>query len=456
MSRTLSAINLRLLTITILLAVCIGCAASFIFETIIEQYGIWSIFIAILGVLGGIFGICLFYSALIGRIWALTTFLALNLFLIDSNFRTRELDDVSMDWQTLMKFAVWFGSCMIGLVHLKRSGKLLFQSFASLAVMMYGVLALASTIYSVSPMYTFGAAFGFVSLTLFSASIVHLLNSKQIILTITVSFLAFLLFSWIAFWFIPDLGRTPFWTPNGFIDRMNGIAGQPNNLGRLCSLAIGLLCLSAVKRYMHWKMALVPLIVSVITLLYTQSRTSLIAIVLALCLLYVRRKIRWSPFFAVLLGVAVVIFMNVVDFDYLAAKVTRTGNVNELYTFTERTGIWNYVLGLIAESPWLGYGYSSSKWLISTGYASKYGWTTVSAHNMILQSLLSVGILGTFFFVVRFVKQGVEFVSAPSYFRDFIFIFVLINGLMESAVIGLVPGVMTLLWLISAYWREND
>jgi exopolysaccharide production protein ExoQ len=76
-------------------------------------------------------------------------------------------------------------------------------------------------------------------------------------------------------------------------------------------------------------------------------------------------------------------------------------------TLTGRTYIWDFALQHIQTRPLLGFGYSVF-WLpeapFSDEFASQESWVSPSAHNQLLDLLLGIGFIGTFFFVASLVK----------------------------------------------------
>jgi len=79
----------------------------------------------------------------------------------------------------------------------------------------------------------------------------------------------------------------------------------------------------------------------------------------------------------------------------VASVVARSGNVNEITTFTGRSEIWAAVIPKWLESPWIGYGLGSPRVVVSQAYTTRWGQTYESAHNWLLESLLSFGVFGT-------------------------------------------------------------
>ena len=121
-----------------------------------------------------------------------------------------------------------------------------------------------------------------------------------------------------------------------------------------------------------------------------------------------------------------------------------------IVSLTGRTAIWAAVYEKVRASPWLGYGYGASRLILSedwSGIASN----PPHAHNMILQSLLSVGVIGTLFLFLVLLWQTKALVKRPAAFRDLLFIFVIMTGLTEAAALRPEPNTLILLWFVSLF-----
>ena len=64
-------------------------------------------------------------AAFAGSRVAIIIYLAVVVFLTDGQFRVRDAGDIDVDWQSLLKFAVWAGAGVIGAGHLPSLHKLL-------------------------------------------------------------------------------------------------------------------------------------------------------------------------------------------------------------------------------------------------------------------------------------------------------------------------------------------
>lgn len=401
--------------------------------------------------------LALFGFALAGRSWALAGYFCLLVFLMDATLRARDLQDTSADWQSLAKLGLWAGALAIGLVHLPRTHRVLLRTPA-VCLVLFGLWAMMTAVYSPVPTFTLGAALSFFGLVLFAPAVLDKVAPASLLMALAGTLTAFLALSWIVYGLAPELGTTTYYTAGGDMLRMSGLAGKPTNLGRLAATL--LLCLFALvhMKRLDWKWAALPALMALATIFEAQTRTALAGALLAVGLLALRRRPGWLLLFAAGLSTAMyalsLTFFQI-DLEQAAKPLARSGNVEEIFTFTGRTDIWKFVIGKIAESPWLGYGYGSSRVIISAGYASEWGFTTGSAHNTLLQSLLTTGIIGTSLVVFILARQVKQFFTDPEPFCDGMLVFLLVNAMMEALIVGAAPSVLTLVWLITVYWREK-
>jgi len=396
--------------------------------------------------------------ALLGRGWALTGYLCLLVLLMDATLRARDdLQDTSADWQSLAKLAVWAGALAIGLVHLPRTHRMIFRTPA-VCIVLFGLWATMTAVYSPSPMFSVGAGMSFLGLALFTPAVLEKLKPESVLYALAGTLAVFLVLSWLVYLFVPEIGSTSYYTTQGDMYRMSGLAGKPTNLGRLSATLIGTVFALVLMKRLDRKWAVLAVILALATLFESQTRTALAGIVLAVAAVMLRRRPVWL-LLALSAGGIALYALGLrgieLDLEQVARPLARSGNVQEIFTFTGRTGIWKFVIGKIAESPWLGYGYGSSRIIIAGGYSSEWGFTTQSSHNTLLQSLLTTGIIGTSLIVFMLARQVKQFFTAPDPFCDVMLVFLLTNAMMESLIVGGAPGVLTLVWLITVYWRER-
>ena len=128
--------------------------------------------------------------------------------------------------------------------------------------------------------------------------------------------------------------------------------------------------------------------------------------------------------------------------------VSRSGSVGEITSFTGRTEIWHAVLQLSAAEPWMGYGYASSVFVLPQ-HASQVGFATSHAHNLILQLLLTTGVIGVILFVLSVVSLMARAASQRDRTVFAMLLFVLFNGITESSGFTTLANICTIAFAIA-------
>jgi O-antigen ligase len=317
-------------------------------------------------------------------------------------------------------------------------------------ISVFGLWALLSTLFSVTPAYTFGGGFAFVSLICFVSVAVGKEGIEKCTMPVIYA-CGMLTISAVVLYFVAPSAVVAL-TEGGNIPRLAGLTGSPNNLGRTASIALFFIYFAVRgKQTTPWRLDIVAVILSsVACLILSWSRTSIIALVLSIAVLKLRKRILLSIWgIAGALTVLLVLVMVDYNWDTLVRIVTRRGSVQELVTFTGRTAIWQFIWGKFLNQPIIGYGYGSTKLLMPLEFRTALGWTSTSAHNMLLQTLVTTGLVGASLVIMVLAKQARDFLKRPHDLADALFVFVLISGLFEPGAVGLSPNLLTIAWLIS-------
>jgi len=212
--------------------------------------------------------------------------------------------------------------------------------------------------------------------------------------------------------------------------RMRGITGSANSLGPIMA-AGAIMGLGVIRRQtVAWKKNMHRLfwVAMVAALVLTNSRSSWLGLVLGLsiCAVLARRQ---SILTIVLLLFGASVGMAVLLLPSLTKEVmtlfvelfSRSGNVQELTSFTGRSDIWAACWKLIVAKPMLGYGLGSVRIEIPKVFWDSWGNTAATAHNFVLESMISVGLVGTslLLMVVLGTTVGLaRMVSQNSVFND--------------------------------------
>lgn len=394
-------------------------------------------------------------AAFAGSRAAIITYLAAVVFLTDGQFRVRDAGDIDVDWQSLLKFAVWAGAGVIGAGHLPSLDKLLSRT-GSVCWLAYIFFALISCVYSPIPAYSLGCAFSLLCLFAFSYAVTTKLSEFELLWTLSLSLTVFCLIGWVVFYAYPALGTSAAWTYEGIYYRMCGIAGQASNLGAVCIKDIGVVFLLWYAGRCRLLPALLLGGIGVATLMASNARTGMISIVVGVAAVVLSRS-RW----ALAGGIVTVLVLYIAlqsqphMLDSLGGHFSRSGDATELYTLTGRLEIWDLVWRKVLEQPWLGWGYNSSKIILGQNYGFTNGLMVDTAHNFYLQNLLSVGFIGIVPIVGLLVWMGVRFVTRPVAIITYFLMAILVSSVSDTDALGTTPTVMTLVFIVISIWPEG-
>lgn len=198
------------------------------------------------------------------------------------------------------------------------------------------------------------------------------------------------------------------------------LGGNYNQMGRTIIPALAIAGYYRIK-YNKMKLNYALLVIcSLFTLFFVESKTSIVGILLLLTFYFIKsyRLRKWlglSFIIFYLLFQLVVVFVQ----QDLSDKKHITYFVEEVLhkdlTFSNRTGVWTKSIKLIQESPINGYGYQSGSW-----YKERLEVTT--AHNIILEQLITGGILGLSVFIIMIIAALRKYSMHPDSAMQFLFL----------------------------------
>lgn len=186
--------------------------------------------------------------------------------------------------------------------------------------------------------------------------------------------------------------------------RLRGLTGSANSLGPIMALGIiaGLMLIKQAQPGWRKNMHRLFWVAMVVALVLTNSRSTLLGLILGLAAVeVVLRRQTILTILLTLLGGA--LFLTVVALPslakgllrFVAENFSRSGSTEEITNFTGRSEIWEACWGLIKDKPWQGYGLGSVRIEIPKVFYDEWGNTAATAHNFVLESLISVGVIGT-------------------------------------------------------------
>ena len=355
-----------------------------------------------------------------------------------------------IDAQSVVKFGIWTSGLLL-LFWRWPVIKAASRHVPTAALLLLCVWAVLTTTYSVTRFYTFGAGLSFLGVCITAFVFAADTDETKGLAVIWGALMAALSLSLVLYVLVPGQVMTAH--ENGRSLRLSGAFGSPNNLGLAAARALlltFLLC-RQIGRRAALAVALFGLVVCGACLYLSGSRTAIISMLVGVTVILVSRRpvLAISVLaFAAGAGLLFVLFPDVRD--GMLALVTREGSTREVTTFTGRTDIWRYVFSLIQKAPILGYGFASTKEVIPAGYTGAFGWTTHSAHNMVLQSWVATGLIGLGILLVAMLALVREHFVRPHPIRDSITAFVLVQGLMEASVAGPTINMLIFVFLWAA------
>ncbi len=398
-----------------------------------------------------VWAVPLMLALLRGEAWAFVVALALLMFLTDSNFRARAWNDKSVDAQVLIKGLVWLGCGVVGLVRLSSRGWLLGRPpviFAALLVALMGVSAL----WSPTPLYTLQSAVAYGWMLLFGLAAATVLNERQLLTAVALGTGLIVL---------PSLAIAPFamgLTPpspgsTGEPDRLRGLTDHPIPMAEVAALftfAVAALAMRArgAARGGLWLLA----VAGVVTVTLTQSRIPPLAMVASVLAFAAYRRggmLLMVPTVTVAIGGTLLLeamggLAAMLPPDLLSL-VARSGHSHEILSLSGRLDIWPYVLDRIAETPVLGHGAASGMMLFK-GFVR---WKITHAHNLYLQALLYLGVVGFALMLGVLLCQLRVFLRTPSPVRDILVLYIALKGLTEQSILSNMPSGTVAVWMVT-------
>lgn len=187
--------------------------------------------------------------------------------------------------------------------------------------------------------------------------------------------------------------------------RWQGILAHPTSFGRTMALSTVMWLLYVINKRRYRPVSIGIFILSAILTLLSHAIGSYLAVFLVsgLITILVTSRGRYRSlaliFWLVLIPLVIIGFMS--NYGLLLSSFNRDE------TLTGRIPLWAGVIEMIAQKPWLGYGYgafwtgngpSAIVWLIA-------GWKAPHAHNGLLDIWLQVGLLGLVPFLISLFRN---------------------------------------------------
>jgi exopolysaccharide production protein ExoQ len=372
-------------------------------------------------------------------------------FLMQAVFRIRGYQDKDVDFQVIVKIAVWATVAGVAALHARRWLEEMLTPF-NLPCVLFLAWLFATALVSPNPVYTLVSAFTVFACVVFSAYVFSRFEPLEVFTTIVLAILAFCFISIIVYFAIPEFGRYVYWlNEEKFVSgRLAGIAGSANNMALIAAFALVVIGLYAREFHrMHWSFVPLATIICGAALVMTNSRTPLAMVFVILFMTY---ALTWRRIHIALLlvsvGLVAASIMLPVSDQILLKIVSRSGGADELTSLTGRTEIWYTVLKLVEIRPLTGYGYASSVFVLPE-HANAIGFSTSHAHNLALQLLLTTGWIGFGLFVLTIIGVGARAILRGDRVMFAMLAFVLLNGVTESSGFTTLANICTLAFAIA-------
>jgi exopolysaccharide production protein ExoQ len=336
-------------------------------------------------------GVVVVASAALGRSWAIKA-MVLAFAIVPSLASLSGSDRLATGTGVMFYGAL----LVVGLGNLGAALPLL-RTVPALSFLLYYVFAVTSAAWSQDRVMTVGTAGGLLSLYVFALGAVARLGVRDTLRAITIALGVGVGLSAVLFVVAPSLAV---WKGFNEEPRLKGITGHPGRMSEMASLF--LLCM-----WVTWRDRLMPRLLAVggsavgtACLWLTYTRSVIVLAVVAVVATMRSRVIAAVGGFVLLVGAIWVILTVPTALDSFASFASRSGQVEGGLTLSGRTGLWNVAVDRFVERPWIGYGFYqhvifNEAALLKEDSAD----ATAHAHNVILQSLVSVGLIGTMFLI---------------------------------------------------------
>lgn len=305
---------------------------------------------------------------------------------------------------------VLFWRIIAGLITLVLCAKFGFRRLIAIArrdalLLILCTYVVLTVVWSMDRAETASAVVSFVLATLLGVYIAGQFRADQQLRLLVITLTMIVLMSLLTSVFVPSLGVM---TEQMHLGRWNGILGHKNQLGYIAALC-DILLIYLPHKYIQWPRAarFAMLVVVALVLFFTESLTAQIILAGALAAwpLYVlcRDEPRWRRILMdIAVTVCVVVGLALLWNEPNQTPVDRFGRSPSDASVTGRLNVWQASITMISMRPILGYGYQT---IFAPGspifeLLNWSGWE--SAHNIVLDTLLHLGLIGLVLFFVHY------------------------------------------------------
>ena len=298
----------------------------------------------------------------------------------------------------LIWFPIYLGVFVLGLLSIRQ---VLRHAVRLPFIVLLIIVVMASVFWSIDAGITFRRGIAIAMTTVFGLVLAARYGWLNLLRLFGLCWLILAVGSFLMGAFVPSLGRMA----EVHVGAWQGLWWEKNTLGGFMSRATLLFAVLAFGDRAWRRTWIFALVLSFLLVLLSTSKTALLGALVGFAVVAAGLIVRRGPRFAL----SVFWLAGVAAAAVIAVVVVNPGLVFELLgrdaTLTGRTQIWSALGGMIAERPWLGYGYGTF-WEAGSVPGEKVRtlleWDAPTAHNGWLEVLLSVGYVGLVLFAASF------------------------------------------------------
>ncbi len=376
-------------------------------------------------------------------------------FINGADFRGGTGEEFEVHWQIYLRLMVSFACGCVGALYFPSKTVRDFLAWPGLLITAYvgwyGVLLPTS----VEKAYSVAAWVSLVGVLLLIPAAMRVLGGYRFLLAVACGLTLYLIGSWIAYLFVTEVGvYQEQVTTTSVYERMSGL-GHPNELGFYSAFTIMVFAGLAVSGRMSWMIASLGMFLGAITLFTCFSRTSTITCALGLMLTFQAYWRRPGNAIAVVVavGLGILILFAAVGtgeldwiIDSTLTKLTKSGSTDELATATGRTDIWAYGIKKIGESPLVGYGYCSARFVMDEH--------SFHCHNIILNAAMYGGVVAGLIVIGMLLYQLTSIIYDPIPAIDGLILWMCVAGMVDELLGAPSPAAAVTLWFSMLLWRQ--
>ena len=147
------------------------------------------------------------------------------------------------------------------------------------------------------------------------------------------------------------------------------------------------------------------LFVSMLSMLFSQSRSSLILIPVIILLRLFKPRSKYTTFYMIIIiGVCAI---GIINIDLIYSYILRGQSISELTSLSGRKMMWSYAFEYIDKRPLFGYGFGAGGEMIGRILPGAfYGFQHM--HNGVVETLLGTGVIGCVFILLQYFYIGIN------------------------------------------------